>query len=39
MLRKAKKLVRCCYYTCSVCGRQISSYDYYTYGRCNNCRW
>lgn len=31
--------VKGCYYQCSVCGRQIDSYEYYTYGKCNYCRW
>ena len=30
---------RFCYYQCSSCGRQIDSYDYYTYGKCSRCRW
>lgn len=27
------------YYRCDSCGRQIDSYDYYTYGKCNICRY
>ena len=27
------------YYQCEVCGRQITSEEYYMYGKCNNCRW
>lgn len=36
---KRYKGKRFCYYTCSVCGRQISNDEYYTYGKCNTCRW
>lgn len=41
MLKKMNKgmKVRGFYYSCSVCGRQIDSYDYYTYGKCYSCRW
>lgn len=36
---KRYKGKRFCYYTCAVCGRQISSEEYYIYGRCYTCRW
>ena len=41
MLKKMNKglRVRRFYYSCEVCGRQIDSYEYYTYGKCNGCRW
>ena len=36
MLKKMNKglRVRRFYYSCEVCGRQIDSYEYYTYGKC-----
>lgn len=27
------------YYSCDSCGRQIDSYEYYTYGKCDVCRY
>lgn len=35
---KKMRIVGFLYYTCSECGRQIDSYDYYTYGKCEYCR-
>lgn len=33
------KYIKKFYYSCDSCGRQIDSYDYYTYGKCNICRY
>lgn len=33
------KNVKRFYYQCEDCGRQIDSYEYYAYKKCNNCRW
>ena len=30
---------RFAYYQCEVCGRQIDSLEYYTYGKCYLCRY
>lgn len=37
-IKRPRKNVKCAYYQCSVCGRQIDSYDYYAYGKCEYCR-
>ena len=41
MLKKMNKgiKVKAFYYACEICGKQIDSYEYYTYGKCNLCRW
>ena len=41
MLKKMNKGMRVkgFYYCCVECGRQISSYEFHTYGKCNLCRW
>ena len=36
---KRYKGKRFCYYVCEVCGRQISSEEYYFYRKCDVCRW
>ena len=37
--RKEFTRVKFAYYSCSSCGRQISSEDYYTWGKCDYCRY
>ena len=39
MIIKRPRNIKRCYYQCEVCGRQIDSYEYYMYGRCQNCRY
>ena len=40
MRNKIKRInIKYAYYSCEVCGRQIDSYEYYTYGKCSSCRW
>lgn len=36
---KRYKGIRFAYYHCENCGRQISSEEYYAYGKCDMCRW
>lgn len=36
---KRARRIKSFYYQCEVCGRQIDSYEYYTYGKCDICRW
>lgn len=38
-IKRTRMTVKFCYYQCEVCGRQIDSYEYYAYGRCQGCRW
>ena len=38
-IKRTRMTVKCFYYQCEVCGRQIDSYEYYAYGRCQGCRW
>ena len=38
MLKRYKNK-RFCYYQCECCGRQITSEEYYSYGKCDVCRW
>lgn len=33
------KDIRHFYYSCDSCGRQIDSYEYYTCGKCDVCRY
>lgn len=37
-IKKSRKIVRQAYYQCEVCGRQIDSFEYYCYGKCQWCR-
>ena len=40
MRNRIKRInVRFAYYQCENCGKQISSEEYYTYGKCYTCRW
>ena len=39
MRNRIKRInIKYAYYTCEVCGRQIDSSEYYTWGRCYLCR-
>ena len=39
MRNKIKRInIKYAYYSCEVCGRQIDSSEYYTWGKCYLCR-